>query len=63
MPKPEQSDLDHAEATRIQREHEKARKDAIEAVAERNRRAHEAAKKDRRAEERFRSERNQGLYR
>ena len=63
MPKPERPAVDHAEATRIQREHEKARKEAIDAVAERNRRAHEAAKKDRRAEERFRRERDQDMYR
>ena len=63
MPKPDHSDVDHAEAARVQRDHEKARKDAIEAVAERNRQAHEAAKKDRRAEERFRQERVQGLDR
>jgi hypothetical protein len=59
----EKPGMDHAEATRIQREHEKARKGAIEDVAERNRRAHEAAKKDRSAEERFRRARNEGLYR
>jgi hypothetical protein len=63
MPKPERPEIDHAEATRIRREHEKTRKDAVDAVAERNRRAHEAAKKDRRAEERFRRERYEDLYR
>jgi hypothetical protein len=62
MPKSDQPDMDHAEAARIRHEHEKARKDAIEAVAERNRQAHEAAKKDRRAQERFRLGRNRDMY-
>jgi hypothetical protein len=62
MPRSDPGDVDHAEVTRIRRERENARKAAIEKVAERNRKAHEAAVKDRRAEQRFRLERNAGLY-
>jgi hypothetical protein len=62
MTKAEQPDVDHANAARIHREHEKARQDAIDEVAERNRQAHEAAKKDRRAHERFRREWIEGLH-
>ena len=41
----ENSDMDHAEAARITREHEKARQVAIDDVAARNRKAHEVAKR------------------
>jgi hypothetical protein len=62
MPSSDQHNVDAAEATRVRRELENARKGAIESVAARNRKAHEAAVKDRRAQERFRRERNAGLY-
>ncbi len=60
-PTNEPAGIDHAEATRVTREHEKARQRAIDDTAERNRKAHEAAKKDRRDDERFRRELRKGL--
>jgi hypothetical protein len=53
--------IDHAEATRVTREHEKARQRAIDDTAERNRKAHELAKKERRNDEQFRRNLRKGL--
>ena len=62
MPRSDQQDVDYSEVARMRRALDNARKDATDKVAERNRKAHEAAVKDRRAVERFRRERNAGLY-
>src|SRR2546423_2825813 len=63
MTQDEQPGIDHAQATRISREHEKARQDAIDDVAKRNSKAHEEAKRHRRADEQFRRDLTRGLER